>query len=255
MSFGSVAKVDFRPPGTAEIVDNFFYDVSEITNQDWREYVSYYKEKNGEMSKEYLRTLPDTTVWLQKNENNEPFTYMYFRHEAYSYYPVVGITHEQATKYCVWRTQAVKTMMEENNIEGPSYFKYRLPSKTEWELMANAGYDAKGLKAIRKHKDKLNKNNKNARVALTNMKKGVKQDNHWEHSIMKLPAPGRSYIPNKYGIYNINGNVAEMVQESGIAMGGSFDHFYGDIVPTNKAINYVSPQKWLGFRCVCEVSN
>ncbi len=254
MSFGYVIKADFRPPGTVEIVENFFYDATEISNNDWREYLSFLKERNGVESDTYHNALPDTTVWLIEGVYNEPFAETYLSHPSYSDYPVVGVSQKQAMDYCTWRTGAVKTMLEANEFEGPLSFKYRLPSRTEWELIANGGFSAKQKKIIEKKKKEFKSKNIVGRVAIVNMKlKPLGKEQDTFDSTFRLPAPGRSFIPNKFGVYHIHGNVAEMVQEPGIAMGGSFEHFYDEIIPTNAPVQYEGPTNWLGFRCVCEV--
>ena len=90
----------FRPPGTVEIVDNFFYDATELRNADWKEYIDDLKLNYGESSDIYLSALPDTKVWLKSDLNMEPFEINYFSHVSYEDYPVVGITHRQAEDYC-----------------------------------------------------------------------------------------------------------------------------------------------------------
>ena len=74
-----------------------------------------------------------------------------------------------------------------------------------------------------------------------------------ENTSLTMIAPSRTYIPNKFQIFNIYGNVAEMVSEPHVAMGGSFLDRYEEIVPTNKAVSYEGAERWLGFRCVAEI--
>lgn len=258
----------FRPPGTVKIVDNFFFDETEITNIDWKEYINYKKRFKGENSLEYQNSLPDTMVWELREGYNSPYAKTYFQHPAYNNYPVVGISHQQATDYCQWRTERVKEMMEVNEIPQPKDFFYRLPTKTEWELIANAGYSKKAKrifykqkKIAKKSEEKFDPNAESQTLRtfqFTHMKyhsADKKREQYFPGMLpnVVMPAPTRSYMPNKLGIFNINGNVAEMVQEKGIAKGGSFQHYYEDIVPTNKDLSYENPTRWLGFRCVCEV--
>lgn len=252
LSFAFQQNTVFRPPGTVQIVENFFFDENEITNMDWKEYVSFQKNNYGTSSEMYINTLPDTTVWITKDGNpSTPYINTYYQHPAYNNYPVVGISYGQATAYCKWRTEAVKKMLNANNIVGPKDFFYRLPSKTEWELIANGGFSEKTKKKIAHKKIKVQH--------LYNMKYKTREKqlatirDTFQSNGIYLPAPVKAYLPNKHGVYNLFGNVAEMVTEKGIAKGGSWTHYYGDIVPTNKDISYENPTSWLGFRCVCEV--
>lgn len=235
--------VVFTPPGTSIIVDNFFMDQGEIQNSDWKNYLSDLKNKHGENSEIYLAALPDTTVWRTEKSNNNPFVVTYFQHPSFDHYPVVGISHKQAKEYCIWRTQTVKEMMKAIG-DDPVNFEYRLPTQTEWELVANAGYS-------KKQKKLLNKKNKkyNGKTRIYNMK--FDQNTTKKSSVMTFPS--LSFIPNKYNIYHIYGNVAEMVAEQNIAVGGSLLDKYEDIVPSNKVLKYEGPQMWLGFRCVAEI--
>lgn len=248
-SFAFTQKKTFRPPGTVQIVDNFFFDETEIRNIDWKEYVSYQKKNFGIDSEQYQTALPDTLVWTNNDSTyNEPFIKTYYQHPAYNDYPVVGVSYEQATTYCTWRTQAVQEMLQANDIEGPKAFHYRLPSKTEWELIASTGFSEKTKKKLDSKRYK-GRHLYNFKYKSREERKQFGKLGDFAH----MPAPVEAYFPNKYEVHNLFGNIAEMVAEKGIAKGGSWAHYYEDIFPTNKDISYEKPTRWLGFRCVCEV--
>ena len=57
----------------------------------------------------------------------------------------------------------------------------------------------------------------------------------------------KSFIPNDYGLYNMCGNAAEMVEEKGKAAGGSWNDFGGDIHIRAEA-NYSMSSPTVGFR-------
>ena len=56
--------------------------------------------------KEEIQVYPDTTTWIRDfaYSYNEPMHNDYFWHDAYSDYPVVGVTWDQAKVFCQWRT-------------------------------------------------------------------------------------------------------------------------------------------------------
>jgi hypothetical protein len=61
-----------------------------------------------------------------------------------------------------------------------------------------------------------------------------------------------SNYPNKLGIYNMIGNVAELLAEKGIAKGGSYKDYLKSFNIKSK-FNYIGTTEWLGFRCVSVV--
>src|SRR5262245_28474303 len=110
----SVALVSFNlpkkayvPPGTVRINDTLYFDSGEITNLDWREYEYWTLRDCGRSSAEYQKTLPDTLVWQDEQLYGNPVIEYYYRHPAYSNYPVVGVTYDQVVEYCKWRTDRV----------------------------------------------------------------------------------------------------------------------------------------------------
>jgi oligoribonuclease NrnB/cAMP/cGMP phosphodiesterase (DHH superfamily) len=67
-----------------------------------------------------------------------------------------------------------------------------------------------------------------------------------------VTAPVLSYPPSDFGVYNLNGNVAEMIDVPGIAVGGSWKSAGYDI--RNESImRYEKPNPMVGFRVMAIV--
>lgn len=89
-------------------VSSFYIDETEVTNQYWLDYLHWLKLVYGDTYPELIaRALPDTNIWREVMEYNEPLVQNYLRHPAYRDYPVVGVSWLQATDYCLWRTDRV----------------------------------------------------------------------------------------------------------------------------------------------------
>lgn len=90
-------------------VASFYMDENEVTNADYREYLYWLRRvyDYGYYPQIYQSALPDTLVWRDKLGYNETYVENYLRHPAYNFYPVVGVSWEQAMRYCSWRTDRV----------------------------------------------------------------------------------------------------------------------------------------------------
>ncbi len=97
-------------------VNSFFIDKTEVANVHYREYL--YWLENVFSDPQYAKVLenarPDTLVWRSELAYNEPYVELYFRHPAYNYYPVVGVSWKQANDFCIWRTDRVNELELKN---------------------------------------------------------------------------------------------------------------------------------------------
>jgi hypothetical protein len=177
--------------------------------------------------------------------------------------PVVGISYEQAVRFCEWRTSsdsvryhlrfAHYNTKEIKNIGPVQYtdslwlrvpYTFRLPTPEE--------------------SDKLNEDqdsifNKRGFIARYNYKGASysqKKSKQYENSLCgssRMPSVSfvfaRTKILRRDPIDDLQGNVAEMTSIKGIAKGGSFHHHANESL-SGKNNNYTHPESWLGFRCV-----
>lgn len=142
---------------------------------------------------------PDTTVWVNdfNNAYNEPYMRTYFSHAGYNDYPVVGVTWEQATAFCEWRTMFYKIGMGER---GKNVEPYRLPTEAEWEFAARSG------RTENKYPWDSDKTQSEKGCFMANFKPG--EGNYTQDGNLITSRVG-SYSPNVFGLYDMAGNVSE----------------------------------------------
>ena len=156
---------------------------------------------------EVIEVYPDTTVWITdfKYSYNEPMHNDYFWHDAYSEYPVVGVSWEQAKAFAHWRTMYKNKYQKSKSKNDQRVASFRLPSEAEWEYAARGGIesgtypwggpyttDAEGC-------------------FLANFKPN-RGDYAADNALYTVEA--KSYWPNDYGLYNMSGNVSEWTESS-----------------------------------------
>lgn len=142
---------------------------------------------------------PDTTVWVNdfNNSYNEPYMRMYFSHPGYNDYPVVGVTWEQATAFCHWRTMFYR--MGQKKGDRPIE-EFRLPTEAEWEFAARNG------RTENKYPWDMDGTQSDKGCFMANFKPG---DGNYTKDGSLIPSKVGSYSPNDFGVYDLAGNVAE----------------------------------------------
>jgi len=89
-------------------VSSFYMDQYEVSNVNWGMYTDWMRRVFKNVAPELVaRAQPDKNVWREELAYNEPLIQYYFDHPNFKYYPVVGISWEQAMDFCQWRTDRI----------------------------------------------------------------------------------------------------------------------------------------------------
>ncbi|MBT8322176.1 MAG: gliding motility lipoprotein GldK, partial [Eudoraea sp.] len=213
---------DYPDEYYAEVMDSLYLPIEEsyngqrildITqlkyNYTWMDIEAAARSRDGRR-KQFIKTdeleiYPDTTVWIRDFEYsyNEPMHNDYFWHDAYSDYPVVGVSWTQARAFCHWRT---KFKNDDQKDRGKQFVnRFRLPTEAEWEYAARGGieggsYPWGGPYVI-----------SDTGCFMANFKP---QRGDYAADAALYTVEAKSYEPNDYNLYNMAGNVAEWTNSS-----------------------------------------
>ena len=207
----------------SEVMDSMYIPVAESYNglrtidvnklqfkYSWMDIQAASKAKAGKR-KDFIKTestkiYPDTTVWIKdfSYSYNEPMHNDYLWHQAYSEYPVVGVSWKQAKAFCAWRTLNKNIYIKQNK-KGDLTNSFRLPTEAEWEYAARGGLES----ATYPWGGPYTKNDKGCFLANFKPNRG---DYAADQALYTVEA--KSYDPNGYNLYNMAGNVAEWTDSS-----------------------------------------
>ena len=207
----------------AEVMDSMYIPEEEAYNgrrsidvtklkyaYNWMDIQAAARAKGQGDRKEFIRkeetlVYPDTTVWIKDfaYSYNEPMHNDYFWSEAYSEYPVVGVSWHQAKAFCAWRSKYKNDFNKGKGKQPVNQF--RLPTEAEWEYAARGGiesgtYPWGGPYIL------------NDRGCFMANFKPLRGDYAADQALYTVEA--KSYDPNDYNLYNMAGNVSEWTNSS-----------------------------------------
>jgi formylglycine-generating enzyme len=273
---------DYPDIDYAVVLESLYYQPEERYNDkkqlDYRKFIYQYKwldrdamksgkDRSAILKKEAVPVYPDTTAWVKDFAfaYNDPMHDEYFWHIAYNSYPVVGVTWEQATAFCNYRTRRFSSSKKKN----ARFTEFRLPTEAEWEFAArggleNAPYPWGGPYLMEG----------NCFLANFKPKRGDYIEDPKSGNYI-YTAKVKSFKPNGYGLFDMAGNVSEWTQtpyysstysvvpssnpyvgRSGknpmkVIRGGSWkDVSYQLMVSSRDYEHKDTARSYIGFRCV-----
>lgn len=232
-----------------EVTDTLYADKCEVTVFDYQLFLNAMKESG----KDYSAWMYDPTCWRTILGSNESHATHYYNHPAYIYYPIVGVPYAGAKEFCNWLT-------EKYNANPKRKWKkviFRLPTEAEFIKAARGGLSEQiypwGGPFLRNSDGCPLCNYQIIDESAIDYSDGELKYHCDPHGYMaNYTAPALSYWPNDFGIYNISGNAAEMLQEEHVAMGGSWKSTGYNVRVTSK-MHYEKPDAAVGFRVYMEI--
>lgn len=237
------------------------------TEVSFGEYTSYLAHIQRDSSESYYNAqLPDSTALADISKANHyykaPYFMGYLNHPIYNVFPVVGISYQQAIKFCEWKTAQFH---QQNKKKAYQNLVFRLPSPEEWNAALGnqqlywRKQKKKGLKMKdipqfdparkRRKVERIFFNVSDIELFLVNKSVMQREKTLVTEGPQAQPSPTSCEVENELGLQHLIGNVSEMTNVEGQAKGLNYSLDY-KVDLRNHVVSYTSAQAWLGVRLV-----
>lgn len=218
----------------------------ELTNSNYKVFLDHLRKNDTAL---YEQCMYDSLNWSRIY----PYSYtsslmrQYHSNSAYGDYPIVNIQYSAALEYCKWLTK------EYNSMKKRTYQKvaFRLPTEEEWIVATSClpggklpWYGDKGYTSDLKYMA-------NIKFAIVEAE-GRTGPEYMADNALYMNRVGE-YPMNANGLFDMIGNVAEMVSEEGKAKGGGWNSFISECYAdqSQKYEGWGHPE--VGFRLFMEI--
>ncbi|MBT3209496.1 MAG: SUMF1/EgtB/PvdO family nonheme iron enzyme [Bacteroidetes bacterium] len=210
-----------------KISNKLYASKFETTNELYSIFLNDLKKQK--LYDEYGIAKVDSSNWLNFSEEYAPYVKNYHSHQFFMQYPIVNISQSGAKLFCNWLTEKY------NSAEKRKFkqVRFRLPTQNEWVIAAR-GNNKKaifpwGTYSLRNSSGELMCNYFviGDEVIHRDFTTGEyliiqKKFSSNKNELVDLAYPVRSFGSNSFGLFNMSGNVAEMLDEKGRTKGGCF---------------------------------
>jgi formylglycine-generating enzyme required for sulfatase activity len=188
--------------GKSVSVQSFFMQVNEVSNVEYRTFLNDLLIQGKK--EEYQKAYPQEEQWTKLIDGEVlAMESMYFTHPAFDDFPVVNVTREGAEMFCFWLT--LETSKSKYVDDQMALNDLRLPQRMEWTYAASGGNESYAYP----WGGPYTQNDKDCYLA------NYKPDStHYADDGAFFTAKTETYHHNDFGLYNMSGNVAEMVYGS-----------------------------------------
>jgi formylglycine-generating enzyme required for sulfatase activity len=234
-----------------QVDTDLYADKYETTVKDFQLFLREKREAGADC----LLLIYDSTCWRYGLYYNEPYVDYYFSYPAFADYPICCISYYAANEFCKWLTKKYeKSTFKKKHKK----VVFRLPTEMEFVKAASIPNSKmpypwgvpylENKQGLLCNYRRIGYEHLDSDDSTKTLKYQGKSFNYREDYTMHVSA----YHPNYYGLYNIVGNVSEMIQKEGIAMGGDWMSTGYNVRVTSKK-KYKEPSATVGFRVYMEI--